>query len=82
MDFTRATEVTEEVRVAVEDAFAYHLWNDNQRERGERVRKVLAESVLQLICDVPPGPDRTHAIRLIRDARMWANSGITNGGRY
>jgi hypothetical protein len=31
---------------------------------------------------VPPGPDRTTAIRKIHEARMDANSAITQGGKY
>jgi hypothetical protein len=82
MDFTRATELTPDVQTAVEDAFEYHKWTAEQVEAGMRVRRVLADAVLQIIRDVPPGPDRTVAIRKIREARMDANSAITHGGKY
>ena len=82
MDFTRATEVTPELEKAVEDAFDYHPWTPEMVEAGKRVRCVLADAVLQIIRDVPPGPDRTVAIRKIREARMDANSAITHGGKY
>jgi len=81
-DFTRATELTPEVQREVEDAFEYHEWTPEQVEAGTRVRRVLADAVLQIIRDVPPGPDRTVAIRKIREARMDANSAITHGGKY
>lgn len=81
-DFTRATEVTPEVEAAVHDAFEYHPCNDEQVARGVRVRLALELAVLQIIRDVPPGPDRTTAIRKIREARMDANSAITHGGKY
>ena len=81
-DFTRATELTPEVQREVEDAFEYHEWTPEQVEAGTRVRRVLADAVLQIILDVPPGPDRTVAIRKIREARMDANSAITHGGKY
>jgi hypothetical protein len=82
MDFTRATELTPDVQAAIEDAFEYHAWTPEQVEAGERIRRVLADAVLQIICDAPPGPDRTVAIRKIREARMDANSAITHGGKY
>jgi hypothetical protein len=53
-----------------------------QVEAGRRVRRALSDAVLQIIRDVPPGPDRTVAIRKIREARMDANSAITHGGKY
>ena len=82
MDFTRATELTPEVASSVDDAFEYHKWTPAQVEAGVRVRKVLAEAVKIIVQDVPPGPDRTVAIRKIREARMDANSAITHGGKY
>ena len=77
-----ATEVTPEVEAAVRDAFEYHRWTPKQIEAGTRVREALILAVMQIIRDVPPGPDRTVAIRKIREARMDANSAITHGGKY
>jgi hypothetical protein len=37
MDFTRATELTTDVEAAVDDAFEYHKWTDEQQEAGVRV---------------------------------------------
>ena len=81
-DFTRATELTPEVEAAIDDAFEYHSWSPEQQAKGLRVRQALAASVKQMIIDVPPGPDRSTAIRKIREARMDANSAITHGGRF
>ena len=82
MDFTRATELTPDVEAAIEDAFEYHSWTPEMIEKGKRVRAALSASVKQIIANVPPGPDRTVAIRKIREARMDANSAITHGGKY
>lgn len=82
MDFTRATEATPEVREAIADAFNYHPWDAAKIIQGDTVRKALAEAVAVIIDNVPPGPDRTVAIRKIREARMDANSAITHGGKY
>jgi hypothetical protein len=82
MDFTRATELTPEVEAAVDDAFEYHAWNDDQKVRGGFIRKALADAVKVIITNAPPGPDRSAAIRSIRSARMDVNSAITHGGKY
>jgi hypothetical protein len=81
-DFTRATSVTPEVGDAVADAFEYHPWDAEMTARGVKIRTALANAVLAVIENAPPGPDRTVAIRKIREARMDANSAITHGGRY
>ena len=82
MDFTRATNASGEVAQAVDDAFEYHSWNSEQTLKGTYVRKALAEAVKVIIDNVPPGPDRTVAIRKIREARMDCNSAITHNGKY
>jgi len=82
MDFTRATELTPEVDKAIEDVFEYHKWSDEQCIRGGLVRKVLADAVRMIVAQVPAGPDRTVALRKIREARMDCNSAITHGGKY
>ena len=82
MDFTRAAGLTPEVSAAVDDAFEYHKWTDRQVEMGREVRATLAEAVKVIIANVPPSPDRTTAIRKIREARMDCNSAITHAGKY
>ncbi len=82
VDFTRAATLTPEVEQAIDDAFEYHKWDDDQVAAGKRVREILAEAVKVIVRDVPPSPDRTTAIRKIREARMDANSAITHGGKY
>lgn len=82
MDYTRATELTPEIDAAINDAFEYHPWDEKQILAGKLVRAVLADAVKMIVKHVPPGPDRTVAIRKIREARMDANSAITHGGKY
>ena len=82
MDFTRATELTTEVSEAVDDAFEYHPWTEEMQIKGRAVRAQLALAVKTIISNVPPGPDRTVAIRKIREARMDCNSAITHSGKY
>lgn len=82
MDITRAKELTKDVDNAVDDMFFYHRWDDDQVARGALVRESLSEAVREIIINVPPRPDRTAAIRKIREARMDCNSAITHGGKY
>ena len=82
MDFTRATQLTPEVEASIEDAFEYHKWDEAKVTAGAGVRRVLAEAVKVIVRSVPPSPDRTTAIRKIREARMDCNSAITHDGRY
>jgi hypothetical protein len=82
MDFVRATGLTPEIEAEIDDAFEYHPWTDEQRAAGEKVRGMLAEAVKTIVRWVPPCPDRTTAIRKIREARMDANSAITHRGKY
>jgi hypothetical protein len=82
MDFTRATELTGEIDAAIEDAFEYHPWDGKKAEAGTQVRRALVNAVKVIVANVPPGPDRTVAIRKLREARMDCNSAITHNGRY
>lgn len=81
-DFNRATELTPDVLDEIRDAFTYHPWSDDQKHRGEAVRSALMAAVNIIVHFVPPGPDRSAAIRKIREARMDCNSAITHGGKY
>lgn len=71
-----------EVSGEVDEMFKYHPWDSEQVHAGEYVRMALAEAVKKLLLHVPPCPDRSTAIRKIREARMDANSAITSGGKY
>jgi hypothetical protein len=66
----------------VKDVFDYHKWTDEQIAQGEKVREALGAAFKAIIENVPPSPDRTVALRKIREARMDANSAITHNGVY
>jgi hypothetical protein len=78
-DFTRATEVTPEVAVAIENAFEYHEWNDAQKVAGIRVRAALVAATKVIVANVPPSADRNVALRKVREAGMDAMSAIAHG---
>jgi hypothetical protein len=82
MDLTRATEVNPEVEKMVYDMFTYHPWGPEKTQAGNPVRDILSKAVLAIIQNVPPSPDRSTAIRKLREARMDCNSAITHGGKY
>jgi hypothetical protein len=77
---TRAAEITPEIVAAVERTFAYQPWDAEMIQRGEAVRRALADAVLVIIASVPPGPTRTRALNMCVDARMLANAAITFRG--
>lgn len=81
-DFTRAAELTKEVSAEIDRAFEYQAWDDEQIGRGVEVRVAIAHAVKVIIARVPPCPDRSAAIRKLREARMDCNSAITHNGRY
>ncbi len=81
-DINRATVLTEEAAATVDDMFEYHSWTETQQINGRAVRMALSDAVKVIVMQVPPGPDRTVAIRKIREARMDCNSAITHGGKY
>ena len=81
-DFTRASELTNEVKLEIQTAFTYLPWDDEQTARGVKIREALALAVEVIVANAPPCPDRSAAIRKIREARMDANSAISHRGRY
>lgn len=82
IDLNRADAWTVEAQDAVNDLFAYHPWDEDQKQRGESVRATLAQAYLTIIANVPPCPTRTVALRQLTEVRMMANSAITHRGRY
>ena len=81
--FTRATELTPEVEGSINDAFDYHKWTLEQVAQGGRNTRGARQRLVKIIvADVPPSPDRSAAIRKLREARMDCNSAITHNGKY
>lgn len=82
VDITRVEKLTPEVSEIVDDMFTYHTWDSNKQMHGNAVREALSTAVKVIILNVPPCPDRSAAIRKIREARMDCNSAITHEGKY
>lgn len=82
VDLTQASRLTPEIAAAIDDAFLYHPWTPEQEAKGNAVRGALIAALRVIVENVPPGPDRTAAIRKLREARMDCNSAITHDGKY
>jgi hypothetical protein len=82
VDITRAAGVTPQVAEALRDMFEYHKWTPEQVEKGAKIREALKLAAAVIIDGAPPSPDRSAALRKLREARMDANSAITHGGKY
>lgn len=82
MNINGETKLTPEVADAIDDMFEYHPWDATKQEAGSRVRFALAAAVRVIVENVPPSPDRSTAIRKLREARMDCNSAITHAGKY
>ena len=81
VDLNRSTEVNEKEEDVIVDMFKYHPWSAEMELRGAHVRDVLMSAVAVIIKNVPPSPDRSTAIRKLREARMDCNSAITHSGQ-
>ena len=77
-----ATAADADVKALIVDMFEYHRWDEQKIEKGKAVREALMKAVEVIVENVPPGPDRTVAIRKIREARMDCNSAIKHDGNY
>ena len=66
----------------VERCFTYHPWSRYQGELGDQVCEVLIHAAKTILRVVPGGPDRSAAIRKLRECRMDCNSAITHDGEF
>lgn len=80
-DYTRAIELSPEMNEAISDAFSYHPWTTEQKSKSDLVRAALADATRVIVANVPPGPDRSSALRKLREACMDCNASITFNGR-
>lgn len=64
----------------VKDLTTYHKPDENQAQRIERVNAAAAILLDTIIKEVPECADKSHAIRQVRDAKMWANVAISTNG--
>jgi hypothetical protein len=66
----------------VDECFTFKPWTPAQIADGKQVVDALIAAAKVILRVVPAGPDRTVALRKLREARMDANSAITHDGRF
>lgn len=66
----------------IKDMMDYHSWDDEKIAKGTLVREALSQALEVIFAIVPDSPDKSVAIRKIREARMDCNSAITHDGKY
>lgn len=82
MDINRENTLTTEAAQAIDAMFEYHPMSEEKQARGLLVRKAAADLIKVIVANIPPSPDRTVAIRKIRESRMDCMSALTFDGRY
>lgn len=67
----------------IEDIFTYHAPEGDQAARYQLIREAAKQFAYTIHCLCEPGPDRTTAIRKVREAAMTANQSIaTRNAQY
>jgi hypothetical protein len=64
------------LRTNIENWFTYHAPRPDQTKSYELLRDGGKELALMIVALCPPGPDRTVAVRKVREAVMTANQAI------
>lgn len=78
-------ELTEEELEAIaDDLFRYHPPTEEQKAKYDAINEGAKAFFKVVHANCPQSPDRTAAVRLIREARMTANASIAtkSGGLY
>lgn len=60
----------------IENYFTYHAPTPDQIERYQALRDAAKELAYLIVALVPDGPDKSAAIRKLRETVMTANAGI------
>lgn len=67
----------------VHDAFTYKAPAGEEQIAAYKAITEAGEAFARVILEhAPASPDCSVAIRCVREARMWANSAVANGGRF
>lgn len=65
----------------ITDLFRYHAPTDDMVAKFDAVRRAVTNAAIQIDEVCPPGPDRTAAIRKLKEAQMTANAAIVLDGK-
>lgn len=69
-------------KTQIENLFTYHAPTEEQKEAYSIIREKAMEFATIIDENCPESPDRTSAIRLLREAVMTANASIATGGGF
>jgi len=64
------------LRAAAREVARYHKPAPGQADRHAAIAEALADFLVILIENAPPGPERSTAISRAREAKMWASAAI------
>lgn len=67
---------------AIDDIFTYHAPTPEQLPKYQALRDKAKELGHLILDTVPPGPDQTASVRLLRESIMTANACIALQGKY
>lgn len=65
----------------VDDVFIYHPADEDQQRRYASVRQAAKTLVTAILIECPSSPDRSAAVRKVREAVMTANASIALKGK-
>jgi len=82
IDLNRIEIFNEEVLEEIRNQYTYHPWDELKINKGVKVRQAIEHVVEIIITNVPACPDRSTALRKLREVRMDCNSAITHDGKY
>lgn len=65
----------------ITDITSHHNVTADQQQKMERINAACAIMIKEIVNNAPQCADTTHAVRQVRDARMWANQAIALNGK-
>lgn len=79
---TNLNQTTKLTQDELNQVMNYASWDYKKVEKGNKVREALGNALMVIVENVPPSPDRSAAIRKLRECRMDCNSAITHNGEF
>lgn len=80
MEDENLAALTQEEREALKAFFTYHAPTEEDKNRYAAINAVALHFATVVMAQCPKGPDRSAAVRMIREARMTANAAIACRG--
>lgn len=69
------------MRQWLDDVFSYHPADEDQQKRYHRIREAAKGLATAIVCCCPPSPDRSAALRKLRESVMTANASVALRGK-